>query len=324
MEQINENSFYFELDQFEFKRTFSGDIINNYPNEESLINDSFHLVSYNQEFDIESNFSISKNMEDFINFDNSPKSLENLDIFVKENEQNETFSQIHDNNSIFFNENEFNFPEPIETSPIAHTTATKEKSTNNKKIGRKRKEDAVLKQDDSFHDMFSEDNISVKIKSHYLNFIISSLNCIFPHFNYKKKLFNLDNEFKINIKKNIIESLNNKTIGEIISNKISKKYSTIQDKINANKDICEEIKNEPILNKILAENYLIFFRKFYFNNDSYINLKDYGLNKNINFTKKVKKFKHLLEKNEDKGEKYIMSIKEYVHRYYLPSLIFIS
>jgi len=324
MEQINESLFDFDINQIEIKRTYSGDIINNYPNEDSSINDSIHLDSNNQEFDIESNFSISKNMEDFINCANSPKSYENLDIFDKEDEQNETFSLIHDNNSILFNENKFNFPESIETSPIAHTTDTKEKSTNNKKVGRKRKEDAVLKKDDSLHDMYSEDNISVKIKSHYLNFIISFLNCIFPHFNYKKKLFNLDKEFKINIKKNIIESLNDKTIGEIISNKISKKYSTIQDKINANKDIYEEIKNEPILNKILAENYLIFFRKFYYTNDSYFNLKDYGLNKKINLTKKVKKFKHLLEKNEDKGEKYIMSVKEYVHRYYLPSLIFIS
>jgi hypothetical protein len=139
------------------------------------------------------------------------------------------------------------------------------------------------------------------------------LNCIFPHLNYKKKLYKLDKEFKINIKminsKDNSESLNDKTIGEIISNKISKKYRSVNDKSNANKKICEEIKNNPILNRILSENYLIFFKKFYYNTDSFINLKDYGLNKVIFFTKNVKNFKHLLKDNENKGEKYIMSIK---------------
>ena len=36
------------------------------------------------------------------------------------------------------------------------------------------------------------------------------------------------------------------------------------DLTNANKIICDEIKKNPILNKILSENYLIFFKKFYY------------------------------------------------------------
>ena len=68
---------------------------------------------------------------------------------------------------------------------------------------------------------------------------------------------------------------------------------------------------------------MVFFKKFYYKSDSYINLKDYGLNKNINFTKEVENFKHLLKKNKKRGNEYIMLIKEFTHRNYLPGLMFI-
>ena len=102
-----------------------------------------------------------------------------------------------------------------------------------------------------------------------------------------------------------------------------KKYTSINDKAEANKKICEEIKDYPILNKILSLNYLVFFKKFYYNSDSYINLKEYGLDENIVFTKDVKNFKHLLKENEKKGNQYIMSIKRHVLKKYLPGSIFI-
>ena len=133
--------------------------------------------------------------------------------------------------------------------------------------------------------------------------------------------------FKINIKKinskDNADSLSDKTIGEIISNKISEKYRSIYDKTNANKIICDEIKNNPILNKILSEKYLVFFKKFYYDSNSFINLKDYGLNKSIIFDKNVKNFKYLLKENENRGKKYIMCIKEHVVRNYLPGLMFL-
>ena len=46
-------------------------------------------------------------------------------------------------------------------------------------------------------------------------------------------------------------------------------------------------------------------------------------NKNINFTKEVENFKHLLKKNKKRGNEYIMLIKEFTHRNYLPGLMFI-
>ena len=260
--------------------------------------DSIYSSSYTQDFDI-SNVLISKDIIDFINSGNIPIDYDkNLDSFCKKNEKEDSISFIQNNNS------------------------TKIK----KFLGRKKKKEIVSQQEGSSHGIYSEDNISVKVQTHYLNFIIEFLNCIFPHLNFNKKLFKLDKEFKTNIKKNNLnknESLYDKCIGEIISNKISKKYRSINDLTNANKIICDEIKKNPILNKILSENYLIFFKKFYYNSGIFINLKDYGLNKDINFTKQAKNFRHLLKENEVKGKKYLMSIKEHVLRNYLPGLMFI-
>jgi hypothetical protein len=164
---------------------------------------------------------------------------------------------------------------------INHKIALEKKSTKIKSVlGRKKREETISQQEGSSHGIYAEDNIYIKVQTHYLNFIIEFLNCILPHLNYNKKLFKLDKEFKTNIKKNNLknnESLYDKCIGEIISNKISKKYRSINDQANANKNICDEIKKNPILNKILSENYLIFFKKFYYNSGIFINLKDYGL-----------------------------------------------
>jgi hypothetical protein len=296
------------ISQNKSKEDFPERLKKNYLNIDSLDIDSLNSNSYIEDFDLEPNLSIPKILNDFNNFSNNIKN-HNKNLGNKNDAKLEkTFSIMRAREK------------PLKGHIIS---SLKEK----KILGRKKKGEAAAKKEDLSHGIYAEDNISVKIKTHYLNFIISFLNCIFPHLNYKKKLYKLDKGFKINIKKinskDNIESLNDKTIGEIISNKISQKYRSIQDKTNANKIICEEIKNNPILNKILSENYLIFFKRFYYSTDSFINLKDYGLNKVIIFPKNVKNFKHLLKDNENRGEKYIMSIKEHVLRNYLPGLKFL-
>ena len=326
MSQNNESTFYFLLNRIESIEPSSETSEKNIPNEDFFNFDYINLASYTQVFDIELNFSISKNRSNLVNSAYCLKSHNNIldPIFFRGDEQEET---IQENNSIIPMEIECNFSKERETDFIKHATVSKKKSTKTKRYGRKRKRETPSQQEDSSHGIYSEDNISMKIKTHYLNFIISFLNSIFPHFGYPKKLYKLDKEFKINIKKNSLnnnaDSLNDKSIGEIISNKISKKYKSINDKTNANKNICEEIKKNPILNKILSENYLVFFKKFYFESDSYINLKDYGMNKDIVFDKDVKNFKHLLKDNEKRGKKYIMFIKKHVERNYLPGLMFL-
>ena len=294
------------LNRNKSKKVFPETLKKNYSNEDCLDIDS--IYSNKQDYDIDSNISIPKVMNDFFNIANNYKIHDkNLDK-KDDDEQEENISIIQER----------------EKSSIDHGN---DSSKNKNHLGRKKRGETAAHQKDLSHGIYSEDNISVKIKTHYLNFIIAFLNNIFPHLNYKKKLYKLDKEFKINIKKNNskdnVDSLSDKTIGEIISNKISKKYRSIDDKTNANKIIYEEIKNNPVLNKILSENYLVFFKKFYYKSDSFINLKDYGLNKAIIIAKNVKNFKHLLKENENRGEKYIMYIKEHVVRNYLPDLMFL-
>ena len=249
-----------------------------------------------------------------------------INCFDNKNEEEKNITKSQQNNLIINKENENENENKKENngSTIKAITSKNKSEKTNKHLGRKSKREAELQKEKPLQRKYSEDNILIKIQTHYLNFIISFLNSIFPLFNYHKKLKNLDRVFKINIKKsNLNEYLNKNTIGDIISNKISKKYKTIDDKINENKNIYEEIKHIPILKEILSQNYLTFFKKFYYSSDSNINLKDFGLNKTIILSKKVQNFNHLLLDNEKRGSEYTMFLKEYARRNYMPGLMFI-
>ena len=78
------------------------------------------------------------------------------------------------------------------------------------------------------------------------------------------------------------------------------------------------------MNKILSENYLNLFKKVYFKSNIIINLKEYGLNKDIILPKKVKMFKDLLKCNEssDENDNYKKNMKECAINNYMPDSIF--
>ena len=79
------------------------------------------------------------------------------------------------------------------------------------------------------HNRLTSDNLLRKIQVHYFTFIISFLNFLLKHFNYKHKFFQLDYSIKKNINKNankrkirnenkiIINSFGDYTIEKIIS-----------------------------------------------------------------------------------------------------------
>jgi hypothetical protein len=176
--------------------------------------------------------------------------------------------------------------------------------------------------DKKIHDKFSTDNLLRKIQIHYLSFIISFINDILKYLNYNQRFLKLDYRFKKNVNKNFVESLRQKTIGEIICNDVSIKYRR-QHK-DANKKIYEEIKNDRILNNILSENYLKFFKKIYYKINRIINLKEYGLDKDIVLSENVKSFKYLLEPYDSIEEKeYKKNIIECAMQNYIPNSIFL-
>ena len=306
------------------------------------VNEKYLNFHSNSRIESENSFSYSReeffpneiffNSRDFIDPDdvnnsnfigNSPINYDNS-ADINEKEENASIDQQYNLMNEIETRNNHSLSLSLETPFISQETTFQNNSNKEKNhLGRKRKEEKANQSEGSFHDMYVKDNISIKIQRHFLNFIIALLNSIIPIFNYNQKLYKLDNAYKINLKKNNVESLKDQTIEYIISNKISEKYKTINDKAEANRKICEEIKNYKVLKKILSENYLVFFKKFYYKSNSSINLKDYDFDIDITLTKDAKNFKHLLKENEKKGSQYIWSIKKHVLKKYLPGSIFI-
>ena len=65
-----------------------------------------------------------------------------------------------------------------------------------------------------------------------------------------------------------------------------------------------------VLIKILSENYIEVFWKIYYKSCKIINLKEYGLDKKVFLSDKVKMYKDLLKEDEDldKNQEYIKNV----------------
>ena len=185
----------------------------------------------------------------------------------------------------------------------------------------KKKRDKINKYDYAhIHNKFSPDNIKRKIQIHYISFLTDYLNFLLEYFEYKEKFFDIDYQYKYKVNKKYDSFLKGISIGELISYKRSPKFSTYNEKHNIN--VYNKVKNYPVINEILSENYITLFKDVYFQNKTIINLKKYGLNKNILLnTKKVKNFDHLLKENStdkiDENDEYIKKIISCVKENYL-------
>ena len=171
------------------------------------------------------------------------------------------------------------------------------------------------------HDKHTIDNVLRKVQVNYMTFLISFINEILKNLNYNEKFLKLDYSIKKNINKDFFESLKTKNIEEIICSKISGKYK--KEKKN-NRNIFEKIKEKKnkekkVIINILSENYLNFFWKIYYKSCKLINLKEYGLDKEINLSDKVIMYKDLLKKNEklDPNENYNDNINNCVNNNFI-------
>ena len=196
-----------------------------------------------------------------------------------------------------------------------------------RKRGKQKSEDANKKEKSTrIHDKNCSDNVFRKLQNHFISFILSFLNCVLTNLNYEenKRFLKLDYNFKKKINKANVESLKNKTLGDIISNKISRKYK--YKRKDFNKQLCDEIKlSDSVLKNILSDNYLLFFKKIYYKSINKISLEEYGLNKEIILPKKVKMYKDLLKDNEAKDSNNFDSkkINKCVATNFIPELIFL-
>ena len=195
-----------------------------------------------------------------------------------------------------------------------------------KKRGRKKRKQKEINENEvnnytKIHDKHTSDNVLRKIQVHYLTFIISFINEILYNLKLSQRFYKLSYSFKKNVKKEFVNSLNNKNIGEILCNKISNKYKK---DVNINKNIYDKIKENKILKEIFSENYLSLFKKIYLKSTKSINLSEYGLNKNIILSDKVKMFKDLLNKieNLDTNKKYKKIINACIIQHFVPHSLF--
>ena len=216
----------------------------------------------------------------------------------------------------------------LKASPVRkfHKFFTFEEKTSKKDLTKKKRgrgKSTILEKNNKIHDKFSTDNLLRKIQVHYLTFIINFINIILKRLNYEQRFFKLDYEIKKNVSKKYFDSLKNKTIREIVCNKISIKYKKQNE--NANIEIHNQIKDDEILKKLLSEKYLNLFKKIYYKSNKFINLKEYGLDEEIILDNPVKMFKDLLKDNEatDINKEYQKNIIECAVQNYLPDSIFI-
>lgn len=224
---------------------------------------------------------------------------ENENEFSITSESSNLFQLFHFQNDIIDNTNfnDFQLPIPNIMNVIIDESNNKDTSSqsnsSNNLLPRKRGRQRTINNENiKMHDKFSTDNLLRKIQVHYISFIVSFLNEILEQLDFKQQFLKLDYVFKKNVNMKFVESLKQKNLGEIICNKISSKYKKDE---NANLIIYEEVKKNEVLNNIFSENYLKFFKKIYYKNKKNINLKEYGLDKDIKLSKKVKLFDDLLK-----------------------------
>ena len=231
------------------------------------------------------------------------ESQKSNNSFIEENDEDES--------EFYINKGEESLNKIFQVEIINDSSST---NSTNKKRGRKKKEQNTKYKREHTRDC--RDNILRKIQVYFINFIVYFLNVILKNFNLKQKFMKLDYEFKKGIKKEFINILKSKNLGELISQEISNKYKTKNK--NYNKNIYEEIKNYKVINKILSINYLDFFKNIYFQNKKYIYLREYGFDEKIELTDDSKMFKGLINKNKEDKRKIYQIIKIN----YLPDLIF--
>lgn len=257
--------------------------------------------------------------EDLLNIfstnENSPKNEEEKVDEIK----------LYFNSKIQKEEKKIDNQKQIESTPkksIFKINASSPSLNESTLLTKKRRGRQTSNKNGKAHDKNSTDNLLRKIQVHYMTFIICFINEILNQLNYQQTFLKLDYEYKKNVSKKFSDLLKNKNLSDIICNKISNKYK--KEDINKNKIIYEQIKDDLIFKNLFKENYLEFFKNIYYKSVNKINLKKYGLNKEIILPKnKVKMFKDLIEEKTEEDEDYIKNLHLCVAQNYLPKNTFL-
>lgn len=227
------------------------------------------------------------------------KSLGEFDDSVPSKEEEEKiYFKTNDKKTTEFTSNF----EIIPIKPLMFKTEKVEEPKKSQEIQRKRGRQPKSKKKKYIKILgrkYQRDNILTKNQVHYLTYIIIFLNLSLKAFNIKEEFKQLNYDLKKKVDFEFFIQLQNKTLAEIISMDISPKNKKF--KANYNQLLCETIENK-VIQKILKQNYLDFFKNVYYPSKKWINLKDFGnekdlyivlddAKKQITYKDKVKSFK---------------------------------
>ena len=167
---------------------------------------------------------------------------------------------------------------------------------------------------------YCNDNIITKSQNHYINYIIIVFNMILIFFGFKEKVQNIDYEIKKNPNYDNFTELMKKTLGEIISMPITKRFKNIERNYNA--ELVKKIreKNIEVINNFLNYNYLSFFRNFYYKNSKKIYLKDFGSKDDSYILLSDEKITFQEKINTFGNENYANVYKKVVEELYFPKM----
>ena len=196
--------------------------------------------------------------------------------------------------------NNLNYDNPKEIELIK-TNQKKEikKLRKKRKLNREVKEIAIKR-----HTASDDDNILRKIQVQYISFIIHCSNDVVSFFvdDYTNNpcFKDVDYELKKVVNHEKVESLKEKTIGDIIQFDITPKIKK-KEKNENEKSLKLILKKCPSLQKYFKTNYLEFFKKYYKNENDYLEVN--GQIIPFSDKTKTKTFSSLIEKKKNNNLK---------------------
>ena len=164
---------------------------------------------------------------------------------------------------------------------------------------------------------YDPDNILLKVEVSFSNFIVVFLNFMVLKFSKNKgdKFVKISPKFKKNLTEENFAKNIEKTLAEIISQDISKKFKNY--KSDHNKILCEEIQKDEKMKNILAQNYLKLFQEVYYPSNRKINLKSlFDIDEVIYLPENITMFKDKFKPNPLFTAFYIKKIQNIVNEKY--------
>ena len=331
MSQFEKLSLDYNFSFFDYKRTneiYDSNIFFNYiQNSINPILSNFPNNNYSS-ISIEPKKSIELNTQN--NNNNSSKLIEVIPFFFHPSDDFNSSVPLEMDPSLVHPSESISSSVPLEIIKTIEVNNPKKKSNNNnndsplnkKRIRSRNKNPENNRIKKKKHDKFAKDNIKRKIQVHYIKFLRDLLNHIIKEVLKENIEFKpLDYQFIMKIDKNSFLSIKSKSLGTIFKENPSPKFKDYEQK---NIEIYNEIINKSeILKNILDKLYLEFIN-IYYKNTRKINLRKYGLDKDIILPNNIKFYEDLIKMNEtdssSDNEFYINKIEKIIKKEFVSEI----